>query len=573
MDKEWKLISRQKTESVDDVVQVLLKNRGLDNAEKAEEFFNPRSIVDPVNNPSLVGLDKDSLQNAVQIIKKAVKEERLIVIHGDYDVDGLCATAILWETLYKSLGYKNILPFIPNRFDHGYGLSIDSVNEIDKIRNQKSETNRSPLLITVDCGITAKDEIEYAKSKGFEVLVTDHHQKLEELPEAEEIVWTDEICGAGISWVLSQILKAAYDAAATSTASAATAPCAALDLAAIATLCDLEPLLGPNRSFVKYGLEKLNQDTREGIKALKEAAGLGGKQVGTYEVGWILGPRLNAAGRLDDATDALRLLCTRDKQAARVLAGRLNKLNRERQKITKQAVETAKKDLIADLVDLPTFLILDHGDYHEGVIGLVAGDLVKNFNRPSIAISRGEEVSKGSARSVKGFDIISALRECSDCLVDVGGHPMAAGFTIETEKIVEFREQLLAYGEENVNKESLKPVVKVDSQIDLSLVNPKLWEKLEEFAPFGVGNPKPKFLLHGVEVQSLRAVGSDNAHLKLRLGSKDGRIVSAIAFDYGDWSMRLLPGDEIDIIANLQLNRWNGKTSVELVVRELRKAL
>ncbi len=556
MEKEWKLTSNQMPQNVDDVVNVLLENRGFEDPKTAKTFFNPCSPADFIKTPSLVGLDKDRLESAVEIITQAVGEKRLIVIHGDYDVDGLCATAILWETLYKQLGYEKILPFIPNRFEHGYGVSTES---IDSLREQIDVKN--PLLITVDCGITAKDQIAYAKSKGFEVLVTDHHQKPEDLPDAAEIVWSDEICGAGIGWVLAQRLLAACDAAAADS----------LDLVSVATLCDLEPLLGPNRSFVKYGLDELNNNTREGIKALKESAGLRGKEIGTYEIGWILGPRLNAAGRLDDATDALRLLVTRDKQAAGVLAGRLDTLNRERQSITKDAVERAKKDLISDLVHLPSFIVLDHEDYHEGVIGLVAGDMVKNFNRPSIAISRGEKVSKGSARSVKGVDIISALRECADCLVDVGGHPMAAGFTIETEKIAELRKQLAAYGEEYVDEDSFNLVVKMDCRIDLSLVGARLWEELEKFAPFGVGNPKPKFLLKGVEIQNLRAVGSDNKHLKLKLGSNSGKTVSAIAFGHGDWAMRLLSGDKIDLVASLQLNRWNGRESVELVVKEISK--
>ncbi len=577
MEKSWKLLNNKAPQCVEDIVQLLLENRGLEREEEVQDFFQPRSPAEIVSEPSLVGLDETSLKKTVNLIQKVIDQQRLIVIHGDYDVDGLCATAILWETLYKGMGYENILPFIPNRFEHGYGLSLDSVNAISKLlldwqaeQNLNPRQEGSPLLITVDCGITATEEVEYARSKGFDVVITDHHQQPNELPESQTAVWTDTVCGAGISWVLSVLLRTEFQSQEQGALKEEFSS-AGLDLVAVGTLCDLEPLIGPNRSLVKFGLDNLNRNTREGLAGLKQVAGLRGKEIGTYEVGWILGPRINAAGRLADATDALRLLCTRDKEAARVLAERLNTLNRERQVITNQAVEKAKKELLTDLVDLPSFIILDHEDYHEGIIGLVASGLVKDFNRPSIAISRGAKVSKGSARSIKGFNIIAALRECADCLLDVGGHPMAAGFTIETRRIVEFRERLLNYGEEKVSRGVFNPVIEVDCKINAAFVGTELWAKLKQFEPFGVGNPRPKFLIENIEVCSVRSVGSDNKHLKLRLRTLDGQILSAIAFNKGDWTMRLLSGDQIDVVANLQLNKWNGEEAVELRIKELRK--
>jgi len=555
MNKKWEISSdngNPKTEN--GIIDVLLKNRGIKNKE---EFLNPLSPDTLISRyPDALGILKSDLKKAEKLIKDAISSDNPIFIHGDYDVDGICAAAILWETIYKDLGYKNCLPFIPNRFEHGYGLSISSIDEIEKSSKKQETSSKNPLLITVDCGIVSEKEVEYAKKKGFKVIVTDHHVKPKKLPDADAILQTEKLCGAGIAWVLSR--------QAASGERIADREDKYLDLVALATISDLQPLTGANRSLVKYGLEELNKKKRIGIKTLCEVGGFGDKKLSTYEVGWMIGPRLNAAGRLDSALSSLKLLVTGDPKLAKEIASDLNRINFERQQMTRGSLEQAI-EIISSQDD--NILIAHHEDFHEGVIGLVAGRLTRKFYKPSVVISVGEVVSKGSARSVSGFNLVEALREMEDIFENVGGHEMAAGFSIKNDKIPSFLEKFTTFGNENVSEDLLVPTLKIDCELSFIHVAESLWENLEKLAPHGIGNPNPVFLTRDVEIVDLYTVGAQGNHFKMKL-EQDGKHMSAIYFNGEDGYET---GDRVDVVYNLSLNEWQGRRNLELVLKDLKK--
>ncbi|MFW6109842.1 MAG: single-stranded-DNA-specific exonuclease RecJ [Patescibacteria group bacterium] len=552
-----------KPSSIEEVVQALLRVRGLEKSSVVEDFFSPSHPLDL--DPNSVDLNAEFLSLAKEKIEKAISENRPIVIHGDYDVDGLCATAILWEAIYRELGYKKCLPFIPNRFDHGYGFSEDSLREITNYKFQVPNKEK-PLIVTVDCGVTAHRPLELAGEKGFDVLVTDHHQRDSQFEETfgfeydlRDILWTDETCGAGIAWFLARSLLGEKSDQ-------------FLDLVSLAAIADIEPLLGTNRSLVKFGLDKLNESPRRlGLQSLAKIAGVDERRIGLYEIGWVLAPRLNAAGRLDEAIKSLRLLCTEDEKQANSLAQELDRINRERQETTEKMLATAKMSVDKEQLAIVT---VDPA-YHEGVIGLLAGKLVEKYHRPVLAISEGGQVSKGSARSVKGFDVIAALRELANYLVDVGGHPMAAGFTLETEKLPEFQAAFYSLVKEQVTPELLCAEKAADLDLPLSLVCWDLWEEVKKFEPFGRANPRPVFWSDQLGVVDVTVVGKDKKHLKLRLQDTGdtalgGKTFPAIGFGLGSDSEGLRLGSRIDALFNLSENVWNGNRTLQLQIKDFR---
>jgi len=551
------------------IIKQLLENRGITEPDEVEEFLNPRPSTPDVLI-SKVKLDSKQLNKAVGRIHEAIAKNEAIVIHGDYDADGICGTAILWEAIYYDLGYKNVTPFIPHRVEHGYGLSKES---IDEINNQQSTINnqQSSLLIATDCGISAVEAIEHAKSLGFDVIITDHHTKGEELPNAVAILHTYHLSGAGIAYFLTQkILK--------------DQPCGPqgwslqnLQLVTLATIADLQPLLGVNRMLTKLGLEELNHTQRIGLQELIKIAGLEGRKIGPYEVGWMLAPRLNAMGRLQDAMDSLRLLCTKNPHQAKELAEKLNRVNQERQRMTEKAYEQAKNRATEQLKNRATqFFVLHHEEWHEGIIGLVAAKISEEFYRPTIAIAKSEKVSKGSARSVSGVNIIETIRKYSHLLIDAGGHEMAAGFSIETEKIEEFVEQLIVNSDQLINEKRLDRVLKIDLELKLSDITAALFQALKKLEPHGIGNPKPTFLTRDVEILGLRTVGSNNKHLKLQIRDSNNETIkqfnnfSCIGFNLGDWTNKLSVGDRLDIVYQIQEDTFNGYQTLQLKLKDLR---
>jgi len=555
--KKWQLESEFKISSsefkTDNLIEILLKNRGIKTKEEIEAFLNPKlSEV----TPQAVKIDEEQLKKAVLRINKAIEEKQKIIVFGDYDVDGICASAVLWESL-DSLG-ADAMPYIPSRFDEGYGLSKEGIDNLLK-------AGKVDLIITVDNGIVANDAVDYANKKGIDVIITDHHVPTEKLPNALAIVHTTLLCGAGVAYLLAQeisnkskILNTKYEKLDTH-----------LELVVLATIADLVPLTNANRVLVYFGLQKLRETKRPGLLALINKAKIKKEEIGTYEIGHMLAPRLNAMGRLASAMDSLRLVCTNNIQKAESLAEVLNQTNLERQRITQEALVHAKTK--AEEKGIKNLLFIADESYQQGIVGLVAGRMVEEYYLPSIIISKGEKYSKASARSVKGFNIIEFLRSASDLLVDVGGHPMAAGFTVETAKIDLLEKKLFENAEKLLKKEHLERVLRIDCELDSSFIDYETYSTIQKLAPFGMANPEPTFLTKNLTVSDIRIVGKNGKHLKLNLKSKTSNLkFSAIAFGMGEKN-HLKIGDKADVVYTMEENSWNGYKNIELKIKDLRK--
>jgi len=548
----------------DDIIFSILQSRGITTKKDIDAFFYPKPPYELSFKD--VGIDKNYTKKAVERIEKAIKDKESIVVYTDYDADGLTAGAIVWEAIHKFGGL--IMPHVPHRVNEGYGLTKKGIDTV-------FEKYHPTLLITVDHGITARYEVEYAKSKGMDVIVTDHHLKPDILPNCL-IVHTTALSGAGVAYFLAKELISSLDELRTTNYEL-------LSLSAIGTIADMMPLLGPNRSIAKYGLEELKKTTRVGLKALITDAAFEQGQLTAYNVSHMLAPRLNAMGRLEHALDGLRLLCTNNKDRAGELASKLGLTNRERQQLTidttlhaKELVQTIYGKTIGKKL-----LFIGHDSYNQGVIGLVAGKLVETYYLPTIVISKGEKISKASARSIKGFNIVEAIRSFSDLLIDVGGHPLAAGFTIETQKMEKLREQLEKLAEKHITDEMLKRPVAIDLEIPLESVTEELYEKLQQLQPFGFGNPEPVFLSKGIQVVHVRQIGADGKHLKLKIAIKSrfpelkmpqfrtSSYIEAIGFGMGGLYSEITPNKPVDIMYTIDMNEWNGKREIQLKMRDI----
>lgn len=533
-----------------DIIELLLENRGILGELDKNDFLHPLPILKLLKE--MPEEFKVASKAAKDLILKTIEQGDPIIIHGDYDADGICATAILLRTLRNELNYKNTFAYIPNRFENGYGLSISSINScVNKLNDRVGDWSKA-LLITVDTGITSFDEIYYAQEKGFEIIITDHHQKPEKLPPTDHIVWNDQVVGSGVSWILSRLLGSKDERL--------------LGLTALATVTDLQPLLGYNRSIVKEGLQILNKNPFPGIKALSQIAGKNRNEITTYDLGWVFGPRINATGRMGDATEALLLLMEDDFQKALEHAIKLNQLNFERQDKTTEMYELAVE---YDENNLPKVIVAHSEEFHEGIIGLVAAKLVQKYYRPSIVISIEEGFGKGSVRSIEGVDIISFLREFEDIFVNVGGHPMAAGFTIAVENIEILQQKIAEFSDSYIYEELLEPVIDVDMQVPIEIVDVAFVKKIEMLKPFGIGNSAPVFMSAKVGVVGLDAVGRDNNHLSLKL-LVEGKIQKAIFFGKGYMVSELKSGDLIDIVYQVDINEFNGREYTNIIVKDLR---
>src|SRR3989344_2912910 len=432
--KKWKLLYNHKSK-VDEIVKILLKNRGLTNKKEIDRFLNPR--LSGVTAKS-VGINKNQLEKTIKRINKAIKKKEEVIVFGDYDVDGISGAAILWETLTEA-GAK-ALPYIPHRLDEGYGLSKIGIDNL-LLKNPKIK-----LIITVDNGIVANEAVEYANKKGIDIIITDHHVPpaggTKNLPKAYAIFHTTKLCGAGVAYLLAkEISNFKFQISNKYQSPKTKIQNNHLELVSLATIADLVPLTGANRTLVKFGIEKLRTTKRPGLLALIKEAEIDKSKIDVFEIGHIIAPRLNAMGRLEYAMDSLRLLCTKDLERAEALAKKLISTNKRRQEMTIETFEHAKSKIKNQSIQqaqdkkskIKSLIFIAHESYQQGVIGLVAGRLVEEFYRPAIVLSIGEKYSKASARSIKGFNIIEFIRTASDLLVDAGGHPMAAGFTVETD--------------------------------------------------------------------------------------------------------------------------------------------
>jgi single-stranded-DNA-specific exonuclease len=508
-----------------------------------------------------VGIDKKQLTKAIKRIEKAIEEKEQIVVFGDYDVDGICGAAILWETLFAL--NPNTMPYIPHRVDEGYGLSSKGIS------NVQLQIPGVKLIITVDNGIVANEAVEFANSHEIDVIITDHHLPHEDaghvLPDAYAIVHTTKLCGAGVAWLLAQKVKYQMP-------NVRLEKDDHLGLVALATVADMVPLTGANRTMLVYGLDILRKTKRPGLLALFDEADIEQEDMGVYQIGHAIAPRLNASGRMESAMDSLRLVCTKDANRAADLAHSIGIVNRQRQVETLSATEHALEQVKSQKLKVKSLIFVAHESYAQGVIGLVAGKLVEQYYLPAIVIAIGEKQSKASVRSIKGFNIIEFLRTKSEHFINVGGHPMAAGFTIETAKISLLQTLLVEAAEEAIDKNALIKSINIDCELPLEIVSQQLYEAIQKLSPFGIGNAEPVFVSRGAIVKDIRAIGKESKHLKLNVKCPMSNVqYDAIGFSMGDREKGIKVGDAIDIVYTIDENIWNGRRSLQLKIKDIQK--
>jgi single-stranded-DNA-specific exonuclease len=529
---------------ISEVTATVLVRRGYGDPEDARTFLAAKHHA---HDPFLLG----DMGAACEAIRAAVTAGTRICVHGDYDVDGICATALAVQALER-LG-ANVDWHLPSRFDEGYGLARETLSRI--------ADEGFGLVLTVDCGITAADEVAFAKERGLEVVVTDHHRPGDRLPDCPVVATRPsdypfpELSGTGVAYKLAEALGVADDSS--------------LDLVALATVADVVPLLDENRGLVVAGLSRLARTERPGLAALMRSAGVDPATVDAGAVGFRLAPRINAAGRLGHPGAALRLLFTNDAQEAGQLAGELEVLNRDR-----QAVEDAMlRAALRQIADWPEprrqrrAYVLWGDDWHEGVIGIVASRLVDRFHRPVVLIAGGKDEWKGSGRSIPAFDLHAGLAECAVHLERFGGHRAAAGLSIRPEAVESFAEAFAACAAAQLREDELRPSVPVDAVVFGHELTLDLCEELERLAPFGLGNPGVTLLAPACELAELAAVG-DGKHLKLAVVANRVRS-GAIAFGQAGQLDRLRSPGRYDVAFRLQANRWNGTVAPQLVVRRI----
>lgn len=553
--KKWEVLGRMKSKNLNigtqEIHNILLENRDLRTKKEQEEFLNPKNPKEITLKD--VGIKTSEVKKAITRILKAKKNKEKVIIYGDYDADGVCATAIVWETLY-SIGV-DALPHLPDRFNEGYGLNIETLKKL------KKETPGLGLIITVDHGIVAGEKIIFAKKLGIDIILTDHHQPGNVLPKPYSLIHTTKVGGAAVAWFFARELIKSLKLDQKEIEEK-------LELAAIGTIADQLPLISINRSIVKFGLQRLRKTERLGLKALFETANLESGDLGTYEVGFIIAPRINAMGRLEHAIDALRLVCTKDKLKARDLSLHLNKVNFERQKVVEEVVLHAKNEMKDKFLE--KVIILAHESYHEGVIGLAAARLVEVFYRPAIVFSKKGEIAKASARSISGFNIIEAIRLQTKYLLEGGGHPMAAGFSIKSKDIEKFKLSFQTSVEKLITDDVIARKLKIDMEIEFVNISNDLLSIIKSFEPTGLGNPAPTFVTRNVQIVEKRIIGKEGKHLKLKLKNSK-RTLDAIAFGFGESDLKLDENSYINVAYNVEENVWNGNKNLQLKIKDIKE--
>ncbi|MEW5959691.1 MAG: single-stranded-DNA-specific exonuclease RecJ, partial [Chloroflexota bacterium] len=540
------------------VVQ-LLYNRGFTQEEEVRDFLAFHWHHD---DPFLL----QGMAEAVERLSWAIVKQEPLAVYGDYDADGVTATALMMHVLKRLRA--NARPYIPNRFDEGYGLNNEALAEL--------AGQGLKLVLTVDCGIRSSSEVAYGNSLGLDIIITDHHHVGADLPPALAAINPKrpdcayrfkELAGVGLAYKLTQALQES-DRLGQRFRQAELDADQFLDLVALGTVADLAPLYGENRKLVAHGLHQLNHSLRPGLAALMQAAELKSSAISAGTIGFVIGPRLNAAGRLDSALAAYRLLMAPDELQAIPLAAQLDLQNRERQKLTRQTVDLARQVILQDDGQSPLYFI-SHPDFNPGIVGLAASRLTEEFYRPVLVAERGPEQTKGSARSISEFHITAALDQCADLLLRHGGHAAAAGFTVKNENLPALQERLRQIAAAQLAAGDLQPTVIIDGEVNLRGVRPELVEAIASLEPFGYGNHTPCFLTRGLKIKYKKAVGQDGHHLRLVL--HDGRQDwSAIGFRQGHWADKLNFSQWVDVVYSLEFNEWNGERQLQLNLKDLR---
>ena len=547
------------------LVAQILYNRGLTTAQAVKGFISPR--LNDLHDPELM----PNVDLAAERIVRAITNNEAIVIYGDYDVDGMTGLTILRSCL--TLAGANVKSYVPHRLEEGYGVNAQAV--------RKLAAEGAQLLITVDCGISAIEPLAQAAELGLDVIVTDHHQLADQLPQAIAVVHpglpgslypNPDLCGAGVAFKLAWQVAKRLSGGAKVDDRMREFLLESMCLAALGTIADVVPLTGENRVFATFGLRALPQTKHIGLRALLASAGLDGQQVDAYHVGFVLAPRLNACGRMGHAALAVELLTEAPPDRAAEIADYLCKQNTERQTVEREIAAQAAELAVAGGYDQADCrgIVLDSADWHGGVIGIVASRLVDRFHRPTVLISwNGDGLGHGSARSVPGFNMHEALSACAGHLESFGGHAMAGGLKIRPEKVEDFRRDFLAHAAGCMSAEDLCPVLKIDAQTTVAGLSYNVVEHIERLAPFGQGNPTPVVALYNCRLMMPpRRMGQRGNAVSLTL-QQNGASIRAVGFGMGDLADTLVGVNEVDVAAEPVINRFNGKVSVELKLRDV----
>jgi len=543
--------------NIPDQIAHLLSLRGIDSFEKAQKFFRPG--VESLHDPFLM---KD-MNLASQRLCKAIRNCETVMVYGDYDVDGTTATSIIY-TFLQSFGL-NVEYYIPHRFKEGYGINPEGIKHAMQIG--------ADLIVSVDCGITAIEEARFARQNGIDLIICDHHNAGDELPDAIAVLDPkradcsypfDGLSGAGVGFKLVQ-------ATITELGLSPTIAYQYLDLVAISIASDIVPMVDENRILMREGLSMINSNPRVGIRELLRLTKAKAGTITTSNIVFSLGPRINAAGRMGDATTAVELMISKDESTASKYAKELEAVNLKRRSTDSQTMEQAVEQIENDFnMDEVSSMVLHDPQWHLGVIGIVASRLVDSYYRPAIMLSSVDGKIKGSARSIKGFNIYEALKKCDDLLEQFGGHEFAAGLTMDESNLEEFRERMDQIAFRYLKENDFTPEITIEHKLDLHYVDMRFWKLLSQFEPFGPGNLRPVFVSEDVCIEGVPSiVGS--GHLKMKIRQGDSGVFDAIGFNMHEYMPQLIQcnDNKIDVAYVLEENYWNGKRSLQMRLKDI----
>ena len=562
MNKKWQVYQVENDEveklqekyKINKLLATILVNRGITEEEQIEKFLKPKrsDFYNPYGMPDM--------NIAVERIMKAIKNKEKTIIYGDYDVDGITSVTVLKSFLEERGLHVGV--YIPNRLEEGYGLNKKAV---EYIAEQKYS-----LMITVDCGISAVEEVEYANQLGIETIVTDHHEPGNELPNALAVVDAKRkdnqyqcrnLAGVGVVFKLIQAIGIKMGLEEKEYLKY-------LDIVCIGTISDIVPLTDENRVIVKLGLKLVEQTRNLGLKSILQVSGY--NKIDSVTISFGIAPRINACRRMGHQEEALKLFLSKDINEVSELTQKLNEYNKTRQEIEKRIFEDATIQIEKQGIADKNTIVLMGENWHHGVIGIVASKITEMYFKPSILLCEEDDCGKGSGRSIPGFDLYEALTECKESIDKFGGHAMAVGINVKKDKLEEFKERLEQIAKDK-NIEDIVPILKIDAQISLDEINKEMVNSLKELEPFGEENKNPLFVFKNLKIDSIRAL-SEGKHLKLTL--KDNKnIVNAIGFNLGELANEYKIGDKIDVVGNLEINSFNGVDNIQINIKDLMKSI
>ena len=562
MNKKWQIYETneskveelKKSYNLNDLIATILVNRNITKKEDVEKFLNPTR--NDFYNPFLM----TDMEKAVDRILIAIKNKEKVTIYGDYDVDGITSITVL-KSFLKDVGLE-VDTYIPNRIDEGYGLNKKAIEKIKE--------NGCQLMITVDCGISGIEEVEYANSLGIETIVTDHHEVGDVLPNALAVVDNKrkdstypfrELAGVGVAFKLIQAIGIKLELKEDEYLKY-------LDIVSVGTISDIVPLVDENRVITKLGLKLIRQTKNIGLKSIINSSGY--SKIDSNTISFGVAPRINACGRMGKAEEALKLLLSKNLNEAQELTRKLNDHNRERQDIEKRIFEDAIKQIEEKSLANNRTIVVAGQNWHHGVIGIVSSKITDMYFKPSILLCLEDGIGKGSGRSVPGFDLHEALTKCLDTIDKFGGHAMAVGITVKEDKIPEFKEEFEKIAIDS-HIEEIMPIINIDAKVNLSNINREMVESLKQLEPFGEGNKMPIFVFKNLRIDSIRAL-SEGKHLKMTL-KDNNTIISSIGFNIGKMAEDYKIGDRIDVVGVLEINSFNGVDNLQINIKDIMKSV